>query len=719
MAAECAKSAGEVGSRLKALVELLDPALPLSPSQRSDSTRQLVELLESGSLPEEKRPFQISLGELPEKDKEAEGLISTSSKSGFIRLESVFLHQELEFGSSTPFQVQLSAPENGSVGALEQLEFDSLQLFFQQVTEAEADSSKDQILCAIIKKGEKKVDVKTEVAHLGDIRLGDAPTEVQADLRWAEGCAKIFEGTLSAHGAGEVRVSQSGKLPRHLAFWILTLPSLSLHSLQLSHAILFAGEDRAPLQISLSPLRVDSLAPAQKPLWYVTTKSKSSPAPSTRPLALPHRSDAGSALIKPRRHKVDLRLLHEEESYLDEEFEIKVEVRNDEMEELDCHVDVELVETGSGSDGKVYDFLSCQDSKDPGFLKDLSFGTLGASTSGSLSFFLSTSQHTASRSINVTLKTRSSSAAASVSSEISKKIQLPVRAPFASQISPRWSLERTRNAGARRRTAQRAFKLIGSHSDSSMPEDEDDVTDSDDDEEMLQVNRSAKGSLCACFSSLASQPLEVRSISLKLQEPRSGVWFVPSRGEATPEEESVSGTWEEGDRYSTIHEIEALCDPNSSGESPSSIGFYEIKWRRAGALSSLESSKYFKTSIPLPSLLPPILERETSVFISPPSTARLNEPFLLPITICNPSSRSSSIQLTLESSESFIFTGPRSLSIPTLLAETERRITLRLMPIMVGKGKLPKIRAHERSQVEGQEKKLRVESSHGDVLLVL
>lgn len=216
IASECAKNAGEVASRVKILVELLSPEVPLSSQQRINAASALWDLLKTESLPEDKGPLKINFGDSIEKDREEEVASQPSSstttppfKSGFIKLQNVFYSQEIEFGYSVPFQVQLSAPDSGTDEALQQLEFDALQLFFKQDGGSEEDENRaEDQLCAVVKNGEKKERVQSEVISLGALSLGGEVVEGQADLRWTEGSTKTFEGVLSSNAAGSVRVSK-------------------------------------------------------------------------------------------------------------------------------------------------------------------------------------------------------------------------------------------------------------------------------------------------------------------------------------------------------------------------------------------------------------------------------------------------------------------------------------------------------------------------------
>ena len=111
------------------------------------------------------------------------------------------------------------------------------------------------------------------------------------------------------------------------------------------------------------------------------------------------------------------------------------------------------------------------------------------------------------------------------------------------------------------------------------------------------------------------------------------------------------------------------------------------------------------TIIPLPFLACPVMTPTTdslvaSLAITPsPSSAGVQvlDPFTVTLTVHNlsPSDLAASLQLQVESSDTFAWAGPRQMRLPLLLAGQSRVVTMQLVALKVGWARLPRIRLWE------------------------
>ena len=101
------------------------------------------------------------------------------------------------------------------------------------------------------------------------------------------------------------------------------------------------------------------------------------------------------------------------------------------------------------------------------------------------------------------------------------------------------------------------------------------------------------------------------------------------------------------------------------------------------------------TRIPLPPLRPP--QDTTDALLELPATGRLHDPMTIMLTVRNRHPwRTADLNLQLEPSDHFVVSGPRSGSLPLLLAGSEEHISFNLIPITCGTARLPTFKLLDR-----------------------
>lgn len=181
---ECAQQIDDVEAASRTLLEILCPSLPVSSAQRVEAERSLRQLLDTKSLPEEKKPL----------------VLATGASDGLFALNTVFWKASVDIGAAAPFQLRLTASDNCVPSSLT---FSKLRIHFEELV-----GIPPVIVRHRTADGER--EPFDEIVSLGRLESakGDSHAETWADLRWRGGTVKAFQGTVFSRTSGELRVSQ-------------------------------------------------------------------------------------------------------------------------------------------------------------------------------------------------------------------------------------------------------------------------------------------------------------------------------------------------------------------------------------------------------------------------------------------------------------------------------------------------------------------------------
>lgn len=136
--------------------------------------------------------------------------------------------------------------------------------------------------------------------------------------------------------------------------------------------------------------------------------------------------------------------------------------------------------------------------------------------------------------------------------------------------------------------------------------------------------------------------------------------------------------------------------------------FIEVTWRRCVSLSLVHvprsspairrnsTQSTSSTRLVLPSLRPLPLHPSISVKVPPYMT--LNHPTTVIYRFSNPTSRLLSLATQVDSSDHFVFAGPRKFPLLVLAPSEERSIPLSVIPLVTGSCALPRMRVFEQSK---------------------
>ncbi|KAG2016097.1 glutathione transferase omega-1 [Coprinopsis cinerea AmutBmut pab1-1] len=236
-----------------------------------------------------------------------------------------FWDTEVHVSQPAAFQLSLSAPPRVVVSSLP---ITSMEVHFLGLNEPLVVRHDDS---------EEVVTRPTRV-DLGNIKVGDeTPSEVSGHLRWGPGSTVVFTGTVSAERPSRLTVEK---------------------------VLLNLEQNKWKIQMPLS-LNMSRTSSRIQPRWL-----RSLDPPRFIPV---NRQEFSFAIVKHRPHLVDVSISHHTPSYLDEDYEIHIQVTNRDEKELDVTVDILL--QPSDIDYAV-NSISIDDQVSTGLIKDIQLGKL-------------------------------------------------------------------------------------------------------------------------------------------------------------------------------------------------------------------------------------------------------------------------------------------------------------------------------------------------------
>ncbi|KAI5481898.1 hypothetical protein MNV49_000175 [Pseudohyphozyma bogoriensis] len=161
---------------------------------------------------------------------------------------------------------------------------------------------------------------------------------------------------------------------------------------------------------------------------------------------------------------------------------------------------------------------------------------------------------------------------------------------------------------------------------------------------------------------------------------------------------ALSLRWLPRDCFNIIYQLDVQPAIDESTSSNVTGAYLEVLWRRHG-----ETGAPARTVLPLPSMRP--LPLHAVVSIRPPPFLTLHKSSTLVYRFSNPTDRLLTLSLQVDSSDGFVFAGPRKTPVMVLAPSEEREVPLAVIPLVVGTCVLPRLRVfeYERPQDDGRE----------------
>ncbi|GAA6036838.1 hypothetical protein JCM8097_006306 [Rhodosporidiobolus ruineniae] len=560
---------------------------------------------------------KISVDEREEHSKELLDILRTESPASpdnnLISLDSAdsaplfdchltFRHPSTHVSSPVPFQLVLSSPASARSSALT---FSSFDIHFN--------NDRPAINVKHVEGG----------AEGGRVVLGKVEEERErtADLRWKDGERKVFLGAVS--------------LDRELS---LTVDKVVLHA------------SIGQWQLSLA-IRPDTTK--QEAVWYLKDGST---------VPLPHQNAYVCRVVR-RDLKTSVETSYAEPAYVGEEFPINVDVKNEDVVDVQVFLVLFLQPGDDGTQNRVL----VDDQSSTSVIESLSLGTLSPGASLRKTFLLSSLGLPGTRNMDVTVRaipTLSSSSNSSPSAlspaavpsptETTRTLSVPTVLPFVAAFDTQLHHRR------------RPVKALLDFEEPDGWEGASEAT--------------------AAVRVRAEGPWEVEVMGMRLScENSTSLRMIDSSLS------SFDGgqTWRPGDLFNALFRLDVR--PLLHEHQPPATGaFLELTWKRAGSSTSTTTAILLPPIQPLP-LLP-------TITLSLPPYLVLHEPTTLTYRFSNPTPRLVTLSSQLDSAtvaSSFVFAGPRRLPEWVLAPNEEREVSVRVVPLMVGEWALPRLRVWE------------------------
>ncbi|KAM0752891.1 hypothetical protein T439DRAFT_323501 [Meredithblackwellia eburnea MCA 4105] len=533
--------------------------------------------------------------------------VDMSEVAPLFTCQAVFWRQTASVGEAVPFQVTIEAPPESKADALR---FSSLALQFNDgrapvVIGADGGESPEEL-------------ANPTVTHLGSLgEPSQSQQERQATLYWLNGQKSIFTGTIARATEGELTLS------------MITL-TLAVGKWTVNLAII---PDAAATRAS----------------WYLPQNG------TDIPLLQP---DPFSCSVYHRNLQVTAIIDHKAPAYLDEEFDIDIDVQNDDAVEIEVFLDILLQPGEDDSQNQI----KVDERSSFSYIKEVPLGVLAPSSKLSKTIRLLSIGSPGERQLDVSIRAQptllgetslpSTSSANSIptSTEILQTLTIPAVPPIFASFDTHFH--------HRRRPGKHLL-------DFSQPDGWDGAT---------EVTLIAK--LC----SAGPWDLDVVQMSLSTENaPQVRVLSSSLDGES-----SVILGWRPHEFFNAIFRLEVMPAISEDETSHPSL---EVLWRRSG-----NETRPIRTSIPLVVRPKPLYP---TITVRLPPIMRLHAPTSLTYRFSNPTERLLTLSLQVDSSEGFVFAGPRKIPQMTVAPTEERNITLTVIPLLVGPCAVPRVRVFE------------------------
>ena len=384
--------------------------------------------------------------------------------------------------------------------------------------------------------------------------------------------------------------------------------------------------------------------------------------PSGKSVSVAQRERTDTTFVQSRNYRLRVSVEHDEFALLDEKFPLRIKVANEDSETVECIADLALQPAYEGVgeclrlnracvhqqltailclvDFATDDTLELENGTAMTHVREHVVGSIAPGEEETLVVYLKAARRAGPRVVDVVLRAGTSERTMTVNVAVGQAFRATLIRPLSSEAPT-----------SKRRRALLDF----SDSDS----------DGDDDEEEAGKARKPPGSVRieAQIELVSDIALLVERVSLVVAE----------------EHDELVGVWERGDRY--IATLETIAESEQ---------YLEVVWRRPDWAESVV------TQLALPAISRPERQAPVTVRAELAGSGYLDEALDMSLVLTShDEARTRHVVVALESSDNFVFAGPRRLTVGHLLPGEERRLdaAVRLVPTTMGRVELPRITA--------------------------
>lgn len=560
--------------------------------------------------------------------------VHMDNDNNLLHVEIAFAKGEATLGDKAlPFQLRLCA---GASPALRGIDFDKLRVHF-------AAGQPDLIINGQVGKASRGSSISALITSSLEAGETDGTNAGQADLSWSDSSIRVLQGSI---------------IPRTLT--PIEISGISLHK---KGALPFA------LHIDLSGK--DTSQVGKQPRWLVSLDP-------VRYVNLQTRADPDVVIVRPRRHKLSVTLVHNQSAYIQETFSVRIELSNTDAVDLDCLLSARM----SGGTVRL-----AQDN-DPNAagtslseLQECSLGKVAAGSVLSKTIYFCFEQDRPRGIADVVIRARESEADASSSevtqySEYHTNVNVALQRLVTATYSAQW------------RQSNRS-SVLGPDDDTSSTSSvmtAGDLQTSTVGHDSI-ASRSAFVNLNVALTFHCDEAITVKRVRIILSPNHPHLRLLrhalvaDSAGNKL-QETSVGGEWIDGDRWGGSYDLEVLSE-NAAGAPMEgedgiigSTGHLEVEWSRQGSKNHSSSAEQDSiASLALPLLIPPYLL--SRLIVSLPTVVSGEQSFVMLITIVNPSKLPSDVLIGIDDSVAdFSILSHRNFTVPNLLPRSTRSIPI-------------------------------------------
>ncbi|CAO1615908.1 unnamed protein product [Jaminaea pallidilutea] len=568
-----------------------------------------------------------------------------NADAGPVQATVVYLRSSVERGDSVPFQLTVTGPSIDGV----EMSFDSLTL--------------------VDRSGQEVAHLTHDVtaSKTGDIVRLDGTV---AHLTWRSRDVMVMQGSLSAM----TKATDIG-----LAQVILRASAPSAYTLRLS---VNATQSPSPEMIS--------------PSWLCR---RAKPSAKARWVSLPLQENSGLVRLTRPAHKLEVKVDHKAQGYLDETLHITLTVTNREAEKsLLCTLRANLISSLPMESQDELSVLGKQPTLS-GELSGIPVGTLAPGQSEQLVIVVRGRHRSATRTLDVAVYSRGAANETEdagtvdreeLDGEIKQQVAIPIFRAFRAEYSASWrGMSFNKNVAVEDELSTTgkadAFEPAAASSRGG------------------NADRRAIADMHVSFGVLTQDKVSLRGVRMVIDEEWASSVKVLDHSSTSAEisavrQASMEGGWREGDRWGSTWELEfdvKSCEAGQGTRGPT--GHMLLTWQRHG--DTVDSPSH-ETRIPLPVCLPPHLNARVLV-AAPPVTHAL-QAFTLVFVVVNPSNAMVDVSLAIDDDDAWVV-GHRTVSIPGVPPRGSRSIPTRLVAKTEGKWPLPRVRAFQQRSMEAVE----------------
>lgn len=611
----CARQLGDVELCIKLLLEMMgyDPAISDDPTSLQED---LILLLKSALPPSSEGPLIVDLSE----------------SQPIFDSNVVFWKPEVEVGELVPFQISLTAP---TAVVLSSVPFSSLEIYLSE-------GEHPITLRPSVWDDANYPSPTIQALDVGDVTdYREKSIEFDTNLCWEPGNVLIVHGWIKSDVPSQLKVES-------LVFTIM--------------------QDSWTIRLPLTPCSA-RLGTRPAPTWLCLVGP-----PHFIPMS---REDASFVTVKYRPHNVLLSISHEVPAYIDEEYPIQIDVRNEDARDLEIVIDILLLPSEYD---EAVSTITVDDERSTSLIKDIPIGVLKPGANCVKTLMMSNAGPPGNRVLDVSVRSRSPSdhpeqveetaddGLQNDTTEILHTLIVPTVEPF-----------------------KMSQEIVYRRSTSEWPGVADlrtfdgDHWDDRGGEAIVNVRVGCSG----------PWPIEIESIVLE-RENSQAAKILDSALEL--DADAFPSDFDPGDDFNDVCRI-SIAYPVENHVKQEPIpgpGRYIIQWRRIADGSHGERS-FVTTTYHLPAMQPP--SDGLIALLKVPSMMTLHRPTPLVLLVRNyHRSRSANITVHLETDaqDGFVVAGLRNGRLPILLPGAEEKVVWQLVPLESGYVKLPNIRVVDR-----------------------